>query len=146
MAVAYAPYKYTCTAGRHLAQPWLQGYRRPLFWLRVVAPSTSTRSASRPPERMRRDDAGPPGPPSPCRPWPARQAAPATGRKVLRVAFRVAETGFDPAQIGDIYSRTVTPHIFEALYQYDPLARPSKVRPLTAAACPSTATTSAPGR
>jgi ABC-type transport system substrate-binding protein len=57
-------------------------------------------------------------------------------KKVLRYAFRVAETGFDPAQIGDIYSRTVTPHIFEALYQYDPLARPAKVRPLTADGMP----------
>jgi hypothetical protein len=25
-------------------------------------------------------------------------------------------TGFDPAQISDLYSRTVTPHIFEGLY------------------------------
>ncbi len=58
------------------------------------------------------------------------------GRKVLRVSFRVAETGFDPAQISDIYSRTVTPHIFEALYQYDPLARPARVRPLTADGMP----------
>jgi hypothetical protein len=38
-------------------------------------------------------------------------------RKVLRVAFNAAETGFDPAKISDIYSRTVTPHIFEALYR-----------------------------
>jgi len=58
------------------------------------------------------------------------------GKKVLRYAFRVAETGFDPAQISDLYSRTVTPHIFEALYQYDPLARPVKVRPLTAVGMP----------
>jgi ABC-type transport system substrate-binding protein len=57
-------------------------------------------------------------------------------KKVLRYAFRIAETGFDPAQIQDIYSRTVTPHIFEALYQYDPLARPAKIRPLTAEAMP----------
>ena len=28
--------------------------------------------------------------------------------------FESAETGFDPAQISDLYSRTVTPHIFEA--------------------------------
>ena len=57
-------------------------------------------------------------------------------KKVLRYAFRVAETGFDPAQINDLYSRTVTPHIFEALYQYDPLARPATVRPLTADGMP----------
>lgn len=64
---------------------------------------------------------------------PAAAAAP---QKVLRYAFQVAETGFDPAQISDTYSRTITPHIFEAPYQYDPLARPAKVRPLTAAAMP----------
>ena len=68
-------------------------------------------------------------------PLPAAAAA-AVGKKVLRYAFRVAETGFDPAQIQDIYSRTVTPHIFEGLYQYDPLARPPKVRPLTALGMP----------
>ena len=62
--------------------------------------------------------------------------AKAAPKKVLRYAFRVAETGFDPAQISDIYSRTVTPHIFEALYQYDPLARPATVRPLTADGMP----------
>ena len=60
----------------------------------------------------------------------------AAPKKVLRYSFRVAETGFDPAQINDLYSRTVTPHIFEALYQYDPLARPAKVRPLTADGLP----------
>ncbi|MEW6706392.1 MAG: ABC transporter substrate-binding protein [Pseudomonadota bacterium] len=57
--------------------------------------------------------------------------------KVLRYAFPVAETGFDPAQISDLYSRTVTPHIFESLYGYDHLARPAKIVPLTAAAMPS---------
>ncbi|MBL8331643.1 MAG: bicyclomycin resistance protein [Rubrivivax sp.] len=63
-------------------------------------------------------------------------AAADPARKVLRVAFRVAETGFDPAQVNDLYSRTVTPHIFEAPYQYDPLARPARVRPLTAVDMP----------
>ena len=56
--------------------------------------------------------------------------------KVLRVAFPVAETGFDPARIVDLYSRTVTPHIFEGLYQYDHLARPAKIKPLTADGMP----------
>jgi len=45
----------------------------------------------------------------------------------------VAETSLDPVKIVDLYSRTLTPHIFEALFQYDPLARPIKVKPLTAA-------------
>ena len=61
------------------------------------------------------------------------QAAP---QKVFRYAFPVAETGFDPAQIGDIYSRTVTPHIFEAPYTYDHLARPALLKPLTAVGMP----------
>ncbi len=56
--------------------------------------------------------------------------------KVLRYAFPIAETGFDPARISDTYSRTVTPHIFESLYAYDPLALPVKIVPLTAAALP----------
>ena len=60
----------------------------------------------------------------------------AAPQKVLRYAFRVAETGFDPAKINDIYSRTVTPHIFEGLYHYDHLARPVKIKPLTADGMP----------
>jgi ABC-type transport system substrate-binding protein len=57
-------------------------------------------------------------------------------KKILRVAFNTAETSFDPVQISDLYSRSVTPHIFEGLYRYDHLARPAKIRPLTAAALP----------
>ena len=56
----------------------------------------------------------------------------ATALKVLRYAFPVAETGFDPARIVDLYSRIVTAHIFEALYAYDHLARPPKIKPLIA--------------
>jgi ABC-type transport system substrate-binding protein len=68
----------------------------------------------------------------------AQAPEPAAPRKpkVLRYAFRVAETSLDPVKINDIYSRTLTPHIFEALYKYDPLARPIKIRPLTAVAMP----------
>ena len=56
--------------------------------------------------------------------------------RVLRYAFPVAESGFDPAQISDTYSRTVTGHIFEALYAYDHLARPARIVPLTAEGMP----------
>ncbi len=66
----------------------------------------------------------------------AHAADAAAPQKVYRYAFRIAETGFDPAQIGDVYSRTITPHIFEGMYQYDPLAKPVKVRPLTALGMP----------
>ncbi|MBT9487863.1 MAG: bicyclomycin resistance protein [Rubrivivax sp.] len=66
----------------------------------------------------------------------ATTASAATAPKVLRLAFNSAETGFDPAKISDLYSRTITPHIFEGLYTYDHLARPFKIKPLTAAALP----------
>jgi len=63
-------------------------------------------------------------------------AAGSEARKVLSVSFSAAETSFDPSQIQDTYSRTVTAHIFEALYRYDYLAQPVKIRPLTAEALP----------
>ncbi len=71
---------------------------------------------------------------------PAAAAAPApidTGsRKVLRLLFQSAETNLDPARISDLYSRTVTAHIFEALYAYDHLARPPTLVPCTADGMP----------
>ena len=59
-----------------------------------------------------------------------------SGEKVLRYAFEVAETGFDPAQISDVYSRIATASIFDSLYDYDYLARPAKVRPRVAEGMP----------
>jgi ABC-type transport system substrate-binding protein len=56
--------------------------------------------------------------------------------RVLRYAFPVAETGFDPARISDLYSRIVTAHIFDGLYHYDHLARPYLVKPNVAVALP----------
>jgi len=56
--------------------------------------------------------------------------------KVLRYAFEVAETGFDPAQLSDAYSRIATENIFDALYTYDYLARPAKVIPNVAQGMP----------
>jgi len=64
---------------------------------------------------------------------PAAPAAPAL--KVLRLASE-SETGFDPARVGDVRSLRVTSHIFETLLEFDPLARPVKLRPRTAAAMP----------
>lgn len=57
-------------------------------------------------------------------------------QKTLRYAFLIAETGFDPVRLSDIYSRTITGHIFEGLYTYDPLARPTRIVPLIASADP----------
>ncbi|MEL4177320.1 ABC transporter substrate-binding protein [Roseateles sp. PN1] len=68
----------------------------------------------------------------------SQNAAPgaASEPKLLRYAFRAAETTFDPSQINDIYSRVITAHVFEALYSYDHLARPAKIVPLIAAGPP----------
>jgi peptide/nickel transport system substrate-binding protein len=64
------------------------------------------------------------------------QAADVPQRKVLRLLFSAAETSFDPARISDLYSRAVTAHIFEAPYEFDALARPARLRPLTAVDMP----------
>ena len=56
--------------------------------------------------------------------------------KVVREVFPAAETGFDPAAVHDLYSATVVQGIFETLYTYDYLARPSKVVPLAADGMP----------
>ncbi|NLZ41649.1 MAG: bicyclomycin resistance protein, partial [Comamonadaceae bacterium] len=59
--------------------------------------------------------------------------------KVLRYAFPIAETSFDPAQITDLYSRTIVAGIFDAPLEYELLARPARLRPNTAAAMPEVA-------
>jgi ABC-type transport system substrate-binding protein len=56
--------------------------------------------------------------------------------KVLKIAFRTAETSFDPAKVYDIYSIAITAHIFEAPYAYDYLANPAKIRPRLAVGMP----------
>jgi ABC-type transport system substrate-binding protein len=58
------------------------------------------------------------------------------GKKILRYAFLIAETGFDPAQITDLYSRTVASGMFEAPYQWEYMAKPLRMRPNTAAGMP----------
>lgn len=64
------------------------------------------------------------------------QTSTQNGKKVLRYAFEVAETGFDPVAISDLYSRIVTAHIYDSLYCYDYLARPFKIKPCTAETMP----------
>jgi ABC-type transport system substrate-binding protein len=63
----------------------------------------------------------------------AQRAAPAD---TLRVALETAETGFDPQAIGDENSNRVAACIFESPLCYDHVARPVKLRPLTAASLP----------
>jgi ABC-type transport system substrate-binding protein len=63
----------------------------------------------------------------------ARAADP---NKVLRVAFEIEETGFDPIKVTDDYSNRVIEQTNEALLTYDYLARPAKLAPLTAESLP----------
>ena len=56
--------------------------------------------------------------------------------KVLRYAFPIAETNFDPAQISDLYSRTVASGMFDAPLEFAFMTQPARMRPNTAAAMP----------
>ena len=67
---------------------------------------------------------------------PAAAAPGAAGPKTLRCSFRIAETGFDPVQVSDLYSRTVAAAIFDAPLQYAFMARPYRLQPNTLAAMP----------
>ena len=139
LLIAYAPYKW----GVHrihtdLAQPWLHGYRRGAYWgdwwqyVDIDAEAAGEGNPSEP-AAFPADERGQSR---------RRRAAAAVDprarsqQNIFRYAFPSAETGFDPAQISDLYSRTVTSHIFDSLYYYDYLARPARIRPLAAAALP----------
>lgn len=56
--------------------------------------------------------------------------------KVLRYAFEVAETSFDPQKVSDVYSNIVNNGMFDAPLAYDHLARPAKLVPNTLVAMP----------
>ena len=66
---------------------------------------------------------------------PVAAAQPDAG-KTIRVAFPIAETGFDPQAGGDAYSNYVNRQIFDPLYKYEYLTRPYRLVPNTAAALP----------
>ena len=57
-------------------------------------------------------------------------------RKVLKIAFRAAETGFDPQRIEDRYSIGICENIFESFLTYDWLARPARLAPQVVEAVP----------
>jgi ABC-type transport system substrate-binding protein len=68
--------------------------------------------------------------------WVALAAFAAAPQKVLRVAYLIAETNFDPAATSDLYSNNITEEIFEAPLTYDYLARPAKLKPQTLESMP----------
>ena len=57
-------------------------------------------------------------------------------RKVLRLAFQSSESKFDPQAESDSGTGAINDNIFDALLQYDYLARPAKLQPRTAEALP----------
>jgi ABC-type transport system substrate-binding protein len=57
-------------------------------------------------------------------------------QKVLRYAFEIAETSFDPQRISDVYSNIVNQSMFESPLTYDYLARPAKLKPNVATTMP----------
>jgi ABC-type transport system substrate-binding protein len=59
--------------------------------------------------------------------------------RTLRVAFSIAETSFDPAFASDAASDAVIANIYEAMLDYDYLARPTKLVPRTLESMPGVA-------
>ena len=57
-------------------------------------------------------------------------------QKVLRYAFEIAETSFDPQRVSDVYSSIVNNAMFEKPLTYDYLAKPVRLKPLAATAMP----------
>ena len=66
----------------------------------------------------------------------AATPAHAAEKKTLKIAFRAAETGFDPQKIEDRYSVGICENIFDSLITYDWLARPVKLVPQIVEAVP----------
>jgi ABC-type transport system substrate-binding protein len=63
-------------------------------------------------------------------------ASNALAQKVLRYAFEIAETSFDPHRISDLYSNIVNQAMFDAPLTYDYLAKPVKLTPNVATGMP----------
>ena len=61
---------------------------------------------------------------------------PDRAQKVLRYAFERAETTLDPQKTSDVYSNYIESSIFDTPLDYDYLARPLKLVPLTLEALP----------
>ena len=67
---------------------------------------------------------------------PNPKANPADPDKILRVAFPVPESGFDPVRVNDLYSNTITAAIFQPLLTYDWMAMPTRIVPNAAESMP----------
>jgi ABC-type transport system substrate-binding protein len=66
----------------------------------------------------------------------AAAVAPGAELKTLRYAFEIAETGFDPVEISDAYSRAITTNIFDTPLRFAYLAAPGTLEPSSADGMP----------
>jgi oligopeptide transport system substrate-binding protein len=66
----------------------------------------------------------------------AAPASAADPQKILRTAFKIAETDFDPPKRDDFYSDRIIGNVFDTLLTYDYLYRPAKLVPGVAEAMP----------
>lgn len=96
------------------------------FALPVPAQQTAASGAS----------AAPASSAAPTAPSALPRTSPADPNKVLRTVFVVAETGFDPAAVHDLYSGKIVQAVFETLLTYDYLANPVQLAPKSAEALP----------
>ncbi|WP_326534727.1 ABC transporter substrate-binding protein [Pseudorhodoferax sp.] len=67
---------------------------------------------------------------------PAPAATGSAPAKVLRIALPNRENNLDPAQSADTISSALVGSLFDSPLAYDPLARPARLKPATAAALP----------
>lgn len=72
----------------------------------------------------------------PCRVLAAAPAGGPDPAKVMRYAFEIAETSFDPHKVSDVYSTIVNNAMFDTPLRYDHLARPAKLIPNTLTGMP----------
>ncbi|NCX62171.1 MAG: heme-binding protein, partial [Betaproteobacteria bacterium] len=70
-------------------------------------------------------------------PWVSQATSnPADPKKVLKIAFPTAESGFDPVRVNDLYSNTVTHALFHTLVTWDWMAKPARLVPYAAERMP----------
>ena len=141
IVTAYAPHEVQRAPRPHRPRPAL-AQRLPPAAVRQPVLAVRRRRPGAPAEGALSACAGAPGsgrrrPGSRCRP-----RRPCLRRRAPRPPtpcawrFETAETGFDPLAIGDENSNRVVACIFESPLCYDHVARPVKLRPLTATALP----------
>ena len=141
--VAYMPYKLSChRIATDLMQPWVIGFQRNPFvrssgFLDVDPACARGGEVSRRAPARRSPALPPPGMAGP--------AACEAEEACFAISSLIAETGFDPARMDDIYSRSSPPTSSTACSDDYRCAAVALVAPNVAVGMPESSTTSAPG-